>query len=280
MTPMLYCNQPDLQNHTLVLSGAMDACLYVHCDPFHDTAADAIAARDWWLARPSRKRIVSLGWLGYEGFDIDRRDDNGVLVGCTQAEFDAGMAGRGFKMVRDLAKCREAQAIWKAAGVLPQVIHIDHEPTSTPDFRRPLPERARFDALRVTHFKAMLSASLLLPSATDIAIEFTQFSNNRRAWGVDYNGQRVPFNPVRDKFRSSTEMYSVDTTTTIKLAAWLAAVDDPSMPFLSAMNPDMLRDQLDLCGQRNATPFVYVDPAWNAVDWQMDRLEEALSVVG
>lgn len=272
--PIAYANLPEVLNHVVVTSGQVDVCHFIHCDQFHDTTAEAIAIRDWWLAHPNAPRIVSLGRLGCEGFNIDERDGDNVLIGCTQAEFDAGMAGRGFKMTRDLAKCREVYSVWKVAGTLPNTLHIDHEPTSVPTWQTPMPQRARFDSLRVTHFKAMLSGSMLLPAATNVVIEFTQFSNNRKAWACDYNGARCPFNAVRDKFRSSSEFYSVDNTTTIKLAAWLAACDDPTFPFLSAMNVDMLMDQLDLCEQRGATPFVYFDPVFGSpASWQFDQLK-------
>ncbi len=279
MTPILLCYLPELTNHPLVLSGRVDACHYIHCDPHHAQQPDLDNYKLWCDANPDREPIVSLGWLGVEGFDLNRLDDNGKLDGCTQAEFDRGMAGKGFKMTRDLAKCQSAFQFFRDHDVMPSKIHIDHEPSTTPDFRKPLIERARFDALRVAHFKKMLQQSQLYDSVDDIIVEFTQFSNNKRAMAFDYNGQRVPFNPVRDKFRSSTELYSRDVTTTIKLAAWLAAVDSPAMPVLSAVNPDMLRDQLDLCTQRKATPLIFIfnDPAsYPSVDWQMARLAEVL----
>jgi hypothetical protein len=277
MTPILHCHLPGLSTHELVRTGAVNALHYIHCDPHHDQQPDLDAHAGWVAANPGRPNMVSLGWLGVEGFNIDQRDDNGVLDGCTQAEFDKGMAGRGFKMTRDLDKCRTAAAFWAKHNIYPSLVHIDHEPSSTPDFRLPLPERARFDALRCAHFKNMLNAAGIFPRLSDLVIEFTQFSNNDRAWATDYNCVRVPFNNVMRKFRSSTELYSKDPTTTVQLAAWLAACDDPSMPFLSAMNPDMLRDQLSLCDQWGATPFIYVDPGFgSSVEWQMTKLEEAL----
>ncbi len=299
MKPLaMTANGPSL-DHSLFSSGLVTPLHYVRCFPDDDIAGQMRGIVDYWLDHPTDIPALHIGWVGPEGFDINRFDSLGNLIGTTQGEFDRGMAGGGFRRERDTAACNTIASVCRTAGVWPKVIYINHEPESTPPHTEPLSVRARFNSLRMAHFKDMLSnattksfitraasvlTNLLTPTtlytaAESIVIDFVQFSSKPNPFAWDYNGVRVPFNPSRAKFRPSTQMYSTpDGMATIKLAAWLASNPPGSMPIIQPANWEMFLDQYDLCEQRNCTPIIYFDTRFGGgLWWQADQAEHALN---
>lgn len=279
MKPLAVCANLAILTHPLIARGLADPIHYIHCDPFHDPKYDAANAARWWALNPGRTRAVQFGFLGVEGFDVDRVDANGELIGCTRQEFDDGVESGMFKKARDVGKLQAAREVFNAANLMPEVVHIDHEPTTTPSHTTPMPDRAKFNALRCGHFANMLMDAGLVPAAKHVVVEFTQFSRLAKPYGTDYNGARVPFNVPRPRFRSSCEFYSADpVNTTTRLAAWLAACEPGAMPLLSANNAKMLEEQLDLCEQYGATPILYFDRVLGGSEtWQAGQAEWVLA---
>jgi len=303
MTPMLMCLEPWMVQHDVVRSGKVDPIHYIHTDPFHPSLDDCDRYLAWANENQHRPRLAQFGWLGVEGFSIDVRGDEvtnpdgtkspgpiveyppGKQYSTTANEFTRGMAGGGFKKVFDTQITKTIGDYIKASP--PQFCIVDHEPNTTPPYTDPLISRARFDQLRFDHIYNILRDAGLLSQCKNVVIEFTQFASDTDPMAWDFNAQRVPFNkPISRrapgtlnyvKAGSSSEFYSVDNTTVVKLAAWLAACAPGAFPILQPANTSMLQDQLDICNKYKATPVIYCNPVFGgSIDWQMDRLGEAL----
>lgn len=280
MKPLAIATRSEVLDHPLIAQNHADPIHYIRCFPGDFVAAQAEKVLAWWLDNPSRHRAVEFGWIGPEGFDPERRDANGMLIGCTLPELAQGMLGRGFKRTRDTEMLREAHKVWGLEGVFPETIYINHEPWSTPSHTLAMTERARFNSLRINHFKDMLLDAGLYYPVSNIVIDFVQFSSRLNPYAWDYNGVRVPLIPPRRKFRSSAQFYSTpDGGATIKLAAWLASVPDPAIPLLQPANADMLADQLNLCAQHGShQPILYFDEIFGgSIPWQLSEAQKVLA---
>jgi len=290
MTPMLMCLEPKMARHPAVAQGSVDPMHYVTVspvDPNHNTSTDIAVVMRWVSDNPKRPLHLQLGSLGKEGFNVDERDGDGNLIGCTPDEFARGMAGGGFKRTRDLETCRAINA----SGLRPETILIDAEYTSQVPWNAPMVDRTKYDGFRFEHLYGILRDSGLLAKCKNVVVEFVQFSTDPNAQCWDYNGTRCPIlRPVSRRApgtlnyvrgASSSEFYSDGTKpvndATIKLAAYLSACASGAFPILQPANPSMLKDQLAICERYKATPVIYCNPIFGgSVDWQMDRLGEAL----
>lgn len=320
MTPYLMCLEPRHANHEVCTSGLAHPIFQINISPaYWVPLADQYAIfKKWHRANPGRPIAVLWGRLGTEGFNIDERDATGNLIGCTRDQFERGMAGGGFKRTNDMAALTEVAAWMAADGLLPTLNQIDHEPSSTPDWRLPLPERAAYNLLRVEHLYGCLRDARLLDRCTTMVVEFCQFASTpETAFAWDYNGVRVPFNRPISRFQwrtmvytkilSSAQFYSTnDNRVTINLAAWLANCAPGAMPLLQTANVGMFMEQVRVCEKYKATPIVYLDPRFNdenlgkplpseateeeraeferrrqgAMDWQVGQLHHALTQTG
>lgn len=320
MTPYLLCLEPRHANHEVCTSGLAHPIFQINISPaYWVSLADQYAIfKKWHRANPGRPIAVLWGRLGTEGFNIDELDSTGNLIGTTQAQFDRGMAGGGFKRDNDMLALTAVAEWMKNDNLLPTLNQIDHEPGSTPDWSKPLPERAEYNRLRVEHLYGCLRDARLLDRCTAMVVEFCQFASNpEAAMAWDYNGVRVPFNKPISRFQwrtmvytkvlSSSQFYSTDdrNRTTITLAAWLAECAPGAMPLLQPANVNMFIEQMRLCDKRKAVPIVYTNPVFNnkdlaepppglsreeraeferrrqgTMDWQVGQLQHALAQIG
>lgn len=259
MIPLIYSNKPETAlNCRAVRERKAVGVTRLACEPWADTAQSARDCLAHWQAHPVIHRAVSLGFVGVEGFDVDRRDSNGMLIGCTQEDYDAGIAAGFMPRARDSQKAKIAADIWLRYGQ-PDVIHVDIEPTT------PKPanvSQERFDRLRIATVSSILNYAGLRPES--VVIEFTAIGK-AKSYACNGDGVRVPVLPVSMRYKSSQEFYSVyqdgraNPLVTTKLAAFLGGVYPGACPWIDTLDRDYTDAAIGLCEQFSATPCFWCD---------------------
>ena len=258
--PIIFSNDPAVALRSIAVRERKAVGMTrLACEPWANTARSAYDCIDHWLQFRTLPLAVSLGFVGVQGFDVDRRDSNGVLIGCTQADYDAGVAAGIMPHARDAQRVKYAAAIWQGDGVPPDVVHVDIEPQT------PKPanvSQEQFDRLRIATVSSILNFANLRPSS--VVIEFTAIGR-AKSYAVNGDGVRVPVLPVSTRYKGSQEFYSVRQDGTnnpfvaTKLAAFLGGVNSGACPWIDTLDRDFTDAALDLCDQFGATPMVWCD---------------------
>lgn len=316
---------PEHLSSNLVTSGRAVGMPYVELasyQPDSVTIGTAEAALAFWREDAARAtaagrkplpRAVSFAPLGRRSLDLGLTDGDGFNMGTTPDKFVQAHVNMVADYSADLADLMLCVKVWRAAGMMPEILHVDSEPNSGPGgtphevlraiWAEPLatarmPKALResdpieaskgpdwyklygehFETIRRNTFQRLFEDAGLLENNPAVVVEFMNFAWYPAAASVvDGFGTPqacLPFRDERIRFHSSCQFYENSKPGDAYAALYCTNTANCAC-FYSAMDEATLVRRLSLPNQEMV--FLWIDPAWNAVWWQLGVAERAIA---